>query len=320
MKILVTGGAGYIGTQLVKSVLDNSEVEEVVVYDNLSRKNFNLFLGLPMKNGHKVKFVSGDILDSRKFRKALKGIDVVYHLAANVSTPYSDINSHVFEQVNHWGTAEVVSAVEEADVKQFVYVSSASVYGRTNGLVEEDTTPNPKTAYGISKSRGEEHVRRLMSKMDAYILRCANVYGYSKSMRFDAVINRFMFEAHYSNRISINGSGKQHRPFIHIDTLAKVLSEIIIKDVPSGTYNLVDKNLQILDVVDAMKEIYPSLEFIFTNQHLDLDGLQLSPSAELKKYIPYQNYESLYDELMRFKTRFSFFHGSYSSSEWYFSI
>ena len=129
MQVLVTGGAGYIGTELVSQLIANPSVDQVVVYDNLSRPNYNLFLGLRLQRHHKLRFVKGELLDSRALKKALKGIDVVYHLAAKVTTPFANADSHGYEQVNHWGTAEMVYAVEESQVKRFIYTSSTGVYG-----------------------------------------------------------------------------------------------------------------------------------------------------------------------------------------------
>lgn len=306
MNILLTGGAGYIGTVLAKNLHKSKHVDKVIIYDNLSRQNYNLFLGHFIENRENITFVNGDILDLRKLGKLLKEVDVVYHLAARVSTPFASVDPHFHEQVNHWGTAELVSAVEESNVSKFIYTSSTSVYGASDDYVNEESIPNPKTFYGISKLRGEDHVRRLMKKMDAYILRCANVYGYSSSMRFDAVINRFMFDANFTNKISIHGNGKQFRAFIHVNILVKVLIEILEKEVPSGIYNVVDRNMQILDLVDIVKEIYPALEFIFINQHLDLRQMKVEADSLLRKYIDYQNPETLKEELLYFKERFSF--------------
>src|SRR6476620_2815351 len=111
MNVLVTGGAGYIGTELVSHLIDRPDVEKVIVYDNLSRPNFNVFLGLRLQQHKKITFVKGELLDSRALKKVLKGIDVVYHLAAKVTTPFANAESHAYEQVNHWGTAELIYAV-----------------------------------------------------------------------------------------------------------------------------------------------------------------------------------------------------------------
>ncbi len=306
MVVLITGGAGYIGTVLTKHLVKEDSVTKIIVYDNFSRLNYNLFLGEKLPNHEKIQFIQGDILDLRKLKKVLEGVDVVCHLAARVTTPFANIDSHFFEQVNHWGTAELVSAIEESKVEKFLYLSSTSVYGASDDMVDEKVYPNPKTFYGMSKYRGEEQAKRLLNKMSAYILRCANVYGFSRSMRFDAVINRFMFDAHFIKKISIHGNGKQYRAFIHVQLLMKVLVHIITKsDVPKGIYNVVDKNLQILDIVDELKEIYPELEFIFINQHLQLRQMLVNPDSPLRDFIDYSNSKSLKEELIAFKERFS---------------
>ncbi|MCX2744313.1 NAD-dependent epimerase/dehydratase family protein [Mangrovivirga sp. M17] len=306
MRILITGGAGYIGTALTSTLLEQNDVDEVIVYDNLSKQNYNFFLGHTYPNKNKLTFIQGDLLDSRSLKNALEGVDVVYHLAAKVTTPFANSDPHFFEQVNHWGTAELVYALEESDVKKLIYSGSTSVYGSSKEEVTEGTEPNPRTFYGISKMRGEEHVQRLVNKMDTYILRCGNVYGYNKSMRFDAVINRFMFEANCNGRITIHGNGKQGRAFIHIDLLTKVFKEIAFKDIKKGIYNVVDRNLSVLDLVDVVKEIYPELEYLFINQHLKLRELRVAQDSALRSQIDYENSRSLKDELLDFKDRFSF--------------
>lgn len=306
MNILITGGAGYIGTVLTKHLVQLPEVDKILIYDNLSRKNSNLFLGERLPNAEKVKLVQGDILDSRKLNNVLKNVDIVFHLAARVSTPFANVDADFHEQVNHWGTAELVSAVEESNVEKFIFTSSTSVYGASDGFIDESQIPEPKTFYGISKLRGEEHVRRLQKKKNAIILRCANVYGFSRSMRFDAVINRFMFDANFSKRVQIHGNGKQNRAFIHVNILIKALVGCLFNEVPSSTYNAVDKNLQILDIVDVLKEIYPSLEFIFINQHLELRQMNVERNSDLRKYVDFDNHILLKEELLDFKARFSF--------------
>jgi len=307
MKLLITGGAGYIGTVLTKHLVPDHEISKIIIYDNLSRSNYNLFLGERFPGYEKIEFMHHDILDLRKLREVLKGVDAVIHLAARVTTPFSNMDSHYHEQVNHWGTSELVSAIEEGKhIKKFIYTSSTSVYGASDDFVDEGSLPNPQTFYGISKLRGEKHVLRLHKKMDAYTLRCGNVYGFSRSMRFDAVINKFMFEANFGHKISIHGNGKQYRAFVNVLNLVKVLKGILFTNVPSGVYNIVDKNLQVLDIVDVLKEIYPELEFIFINNHLQLRQLRVDDNSKLRNYIDYENKKDLKAELLDFKEKFSF--------------
>jgi len=306
MKILITGGAGYVGNELVFELLKVPQVEKVIVYDNLSRKNYNLFLDTRYEP-HKIQFVNGELLDSRRLKKELKDIDVVFHLAAIVSTPYATENSHLFEQVNHWGTAELVYAIEESNVKKFVYLSTTSVYGASDEFNTIDTIPDPKTFYGSSKLRGEKHVERLLDKMDAYIIRCGNIYGYSPSVRFDAVINRFMFEVNFMGRIQINGNGQQTRAFIHVDKVVRVLRNLINPEfsLSPGAYNLVDQNLSIFGIANTIKEIYSHMDMLFVNQHLVMREIKVEKDNRIESLKTIKPI-TLKEELMNFKNKFSF--------------
>jgi UDP-glucose 4-epimerase len=306
MNVLVTGGAGYIGTELVERLAKNPEVERIVVFDNLSRSNFNLFLGRKIAGHTKIHFQKGELLDSRGLKKALNGIDVVYHLAARVTTPFANSDAHLYEQVNHWGTAELVYAVEESKVKRFIYTSSAGVYGSSDEALDESSRPNPKTFYAISKLRGEEHVRRLAERMDTYIFRCGNVYGYSRSMRFDAVINKFVFEANFEKRITIHGDGNQSRAFIHINQVAQALANVLHTGLESGTYNLVSRNLKVIDIVDELKQLIPDLEFIMINQHIRYSQLHINENQVINRVLKVSNSSPLNTDLREFLDMFSF--------------
>jgi len=306
MKVLITGGAGYIGNELVYKLATEKNIDEIVIYDNLNKGNYNLFTGLRKMPHHNIRFIKGDILDGRKFRKALDGIDVVYHLAANVTTPFADQNPHFFEQINHWGTAEVCYSIENSDVKKLIYLSSVSVYGSQSGLVTLDTPLEPKTYYGISKKRGEYQVKRLSEKLTTYIVRSGNVFGYSKNMRIDAVVNKFMFDAQFENRITINGNGNQRRAFISMEREVDALQQLLLfSDLKSGIFNLVDKNVSILELADEVKNIYPELEMIFVNQHLKMREIQVERDEVLDRLIKVPA-KDLKKELLDFKEKFSF--------------
>jgi UDP-glucose 4-epimerase len=172
--------------------------------------------------------------------------------------------------------------------------------------VDETAPPEPQSLYATSKIRGEEHVRRLADKIDTYIVRCGNVYGYSKSMRFDAVINRFVFDANFNKLVTIQGDGKQSRAFIHVEMLSKALANLLVSDLASGTYNLVERNIKVIDILDVLKELIPGLEFLFINQHLRLNALHVKPNPVVNQALGIGQPRSLKDELEEFIAKFSF--------------
>ncbi len=303
MNVLITGGAGYIGSGLTYRLVNDSQIDKVIIYDNLSRGNRNLFIG--QSRLRKVEFIQGDLLDSRSLGKALIGVDVVYHLAANVTTPFSDQNPHLFEQVNHWGTAELVNAIEKSSVSTLIYLSSASVYGASKTAKKVGDELNPGTFYGISKMRGEEQVLRLNDKVKTYIIRCGNVYGYNKSMRFDAVINAFLFDANFKKRITVHGTGEQKRSFIYITKATEALAKLTHGSVKRGTYNLVDRTMAVGEIVEEIRKLFPNLEFLFINQHMQMRELQVEPSQKISALFEKMGFSFL-EELEQFRDSFTF--------------
>jgi UDP-glucose 4-epimerase len=306
MKILITGGAGYIGTELIKRLIKDKSVNEIIVFDNLYKGSYSLFTH-PTIGGNNIRLVQSDILDTRMLRKTLEGVDVVYHLAARIQPPFAEVDPHFFEQVNHWGTAELSYAIEETpSISKVVHVSSTAVYGSSGKeIITEKSMPNPKTNYAISKLRGEGFMQRLMDKKNVLILRIGNVYGFSHSMRFDAVINRFAFEANFIKRLNIHGNGTQSRAFIHIDALSEGLSQLATKEIPSGIYNFVAKNYAVMDIALALKDLLPNIEMLFINQHLKLRDLQVSNDCPIYNYISKED-SSLKLELIELINQFAF--------------
>ena len=306
MNILITGGAGYIGTELTYQLANDPSIKEIILYDNLNRGNYNLFLGTSKLPTDKISLIRGELLDTRKLKKVVEKADVVFHLAAKVTTPFADHNPHEFDQVNNWGTAELTYLVENCNVAKYIYTSSVSVYGSSNEVAGIKTLPEPRTFYGISKLHGEEHVNRLQnSGTETYILRCGNVYGYSKSMRFDSVINKFIFEANFTGRLKIFGDGNQYRSFIHISRLCSFLGDIAGSNHEPSTYNLVEGTFQINEIVDELRKLYPSLEMVFVNQNMKMRSLKVVPDNRLDK-IRQINADQLSTDLKLFRSKFSF--------------
>src|SRR5688572_20717421 len=273
MNILITGGAGYIGYSVVRQLLEDvDKVHTVTIYDNLSRRNYSFFT--EAKFHHKpIKFIQGDILDGRMLEKALQRIDCVIHLAAKVTTPFADADAHSFDQVNHWGSAQLAFAIGQSKVSKVIYLSSISIYGDHQDAIDETSTTNPHSFYGRSKLDGEKQLSVLNRDRSLYILRSGNVYGYNPAYRIDAVVNRFLFQANFLGKITINGSGEQHRSFIHVEKVAYAIAKLVDGNTETGIYNLVEHNQTINEIAEAIKTLYPRLDIIHANHNVRMKDI-----------------------------------------------
>ncbi|HZV69593.1 MAG TPA: NAD-dependent epimerase/dehydratase [Saprospiraceae bacterium] len=305
MKILITGGAGYIGYSLVKQLLEDVDpLLSITIYDNLSRRNYSFFT--EAKFDHKpVKLIQGDILDGRMLQQALEGVDWVVHLAAKVTTPFADSDAHTFDQVNHWGSAQLAYAIEKSSVSQVINLSSISIYGEHPGPVDENTVPNPQSFYGRSKLEGEKQINVLSRNRKIYTLRSGNVYGYNPSYRIDAVVNKLLFQANFLGKITINGNGDQQRSFIHVDKVANAIVRIIDGNVKPGTYNLVEYNLSINEIAARIKSLYPDLDIIHANHNIRMKDVLTSLPCTIWSQLNLSE-RTLDEELSDFKAHFSF--------------
>ncbi|MRT91553.1 NAD(P)-dependent oxidoreductase [Ancylomarina sp. 16SWW S1-10-2] len=298
MKVLITGGAGYIGTELCVTLDKNPKVKEIIVLDNLSRGNYNLFLHSQIKPG-KIKFVKAELLDSISLDKVLKDVDVVYHLAAENTN--DEKLHHLHEQINNWGTAELTYAIEESNVKQVIYLSSIAVYGQAKEENNSKSIVEPNTSFGSSKRRGEQHIERLGTKIKTYILRLGEVYGYGASLNMDGLLNSYMFDSQFVGRISVQGNGKQEQSFISLHKVSEILSNLLDNDLAGGIYNLVDEKKSVLDLIDSLKTLNPDMEMVFTNNHLELPSQVAKTDDDLLAL--YTSPELSFDEeLKNFKT------------------
>lgn len=306
MRILITGGCGYLGGYFVK-YLDKhfaDKIDELVIYDNLSRGDMAFLFGQDIDN-LKVTLWQNDILDRRNLLKALKDIDVVIHMAAKVSQPYTDVKLHPFDQVNNWGSSNLADVIDEAGVKKAIYISSITAYGTSSKVIDESFIPEPQTYYGVSKLKGERHFSRI-SNADVFILRCANAYGYSPTMRLDSVFNRLMFEAHHKGRVNRIGDGSQSRAFVSLESFSEQLAQVVLTgNIEPGIYNVANTNLSINKVLELYFELFPELEVITIEQNVKLKSLNVEIPTKLGKLLNTKKPEIL-AELKEFHAAFSF--------------
>lgn len=283
--ILITGGAGYLGNSLVLELLKNSRIEKIVVYDNLSRSNYNIFTSGYFSKDDRLIFVKGDILDQRCLNRSLIDIDTVFHLAAKVGEPYRDIDSQQFDQVNNWGTSVLANEVLKSNVENFVYVSSVYVYGTSESSVNVHSEPTPNSFYGVSKLKGERQSAAILSnELKLYTLRIGNLYGYNPAIRYDVIINKLLFDAYYLGLINIYGDGHQVRPFLEVNECARIMIEVIDSNSNPGVYNIVEKNLEIVQVVSMLKNSILELDHRYINRNVKMNNIIVENSNSLNKY------------------------------------
>lgn len=280
MRVLVTGGAGYVGWSVVHDLVGRDGVEEVVIYDNFARRNYGVLLAEKPRGEATIRVVVDDLLNSRALRRAVESVDCVIHLAAVAMSPDIDENPHVFDQVNHWGTAELAYAVEQTGAPRLVYLSSGAVYGQREIVADTETEPNPTNAYGRSKLAGERQLERLAGKLELNIIRSGTVYGVNPAARFDTFVNRFLLDAALGRPLSVHGSGEQVRPVVPVDIVAKHVVNSALAETTAAISHTVTENIAVNTVIDTLKTIDPSLDVIYINQQQQLGGLRMVPLTD----------------------------------------
>lgn len=285
MKVLITGGAGYIGYSLLDSLVSCPEITEIVVYDNFNNKQYGAFISGLFRNKI-IKVVQGDILDRRSLKRELQGVHAVVHLAAIDSTPFAIMDHHQYDQVNNWGTSQVVEACRESNIQQFIYSSSAGVYGHLDSPASESDEPKPDSFYSLSKFSGEKHVTTLESIADFYIFRIGSVYGENPCMKMDGVIHKFLLNATVQGRISIDGNGQQKRPFIHVKSLGHILQLVILgKIIPGKIENLFAEIVSINQIAEDLKQVKPDLDIVYVNQDQQFGNLILQQNRGIDVFL-----------------------------------
>ena len=216
MRIAITGGAGFIGSNLADELaIDN----EVIIIDDLSTGKMKNIVG--MTNNKDVTFIKGSILDLNLLKKNFHGVDCVFHLAAIPSVPRSIKDPLSTNEVNVTGTLNVLIAASGNNVKKVIFSSSSSVYGNSTILPKvEDMTLNPSSPYALTKVIGEHYCRifHQIYQLPTICLRYFNVYGPRQDSRseYAAVIPRFIDRILKNQPPIVNGDGKQTRDFTFI--------------------------------------------------------------------------------------------------------
>jgi len=246
-KILVTGGAGFIGFHLCKKLLELGA--DVTIYDNLSSGKIE-----NVKDNSKAKFIKGDILDLKQLL-GIEKFDLIYHLAAQVVVPYSMENPTIDFETNARGTLNVLEKARK-DKTRLVFASSAAVYGNpTKFPTSEEYGFHPFSCYGLSKVVGEEYsqIYTLQYGTEITTVRFSNVYG----SRCHGVIHDFLDKLQADpTKLTIIGTGQQARDFVHVSDIAEALARTADKSAVGKTFNLgFGETTKIIDLAKMMLKI-----------------------------------------------------------------
>ncbi|MGQ9781857.1 MAG: SDR family NAD(P)-dependent oxidoreductase [Nitrososphaeria archaeon] len=251
-QILVTGGAGFIGSHLTEKLAERGY--RITVLDNMmTGKVQNLSKVLD-----RIKLVKGDIRDNAVIEEAVKDVEVIVHLAALVSVQESMEKPLLYHEVNSLGTMNLLMHAAKAGARKFIFISSCAVYGDPKMVpISEEHPTKPLSPYAQDKLEAEEHCRAYsrMGKVNATILRLFNVYGPRQNVnQYSSVITQFSDRLSKNMRPLIYG-GSQTRDFIYVDDVTEYIMRAIEDDV-QDTFNIgTGKNMSIDNLARLMAKI-----------------------------------------------------------------
>jgi nucleoside-diphosphate-sugar epimerase len=280
MNILVTGGAGYLGSVLLPKLLVRGHRARVIDigYFGLGHlRNLHPLVDLirdDLRRAQEPKFVE----------TLLESVDCVLHLAAISNDPSAELQPDLTDEINVRTTLVLAEATRARRIP-FVFSSSCSVYGEAaTDLLAEASPLNPLTVYAVSKVKAEQALVRMAdASWRPVILRNGTLFGYSPRMRFDLVVNIFSLYATLHNQIRIFGDGLQWRPFLHVSDCARAFVFFAeLREPLHMVYNIANENLRVVDVAEIFRGLRPAIDVAHVTS-ADLDARNYSVSTDRAK-------------------------------------
>ena len=250
-KVLVTGGAGFIGTELVQQL--HKKGYEITILDKQEK---------PIGLDH-VKYIQGDLSSPARCVMACAGQDYVIHLAAKARIPESFINPDAYFDANVTGTRNILTAASAVGIRKFVYAGSSSVYGNNVAPNKPTHKPDPLNYYAMSKLFGEHLCKqyKIMFDLNYNIMRFFKVY--SENQPTSLMFGKFAELVKNGKPVTIHGDGEMRRDYIHVSDVASALIASIESKVKNDKFNVgTGNNISVNAVVDILREYAPDLEAI----------------------------------------------------------
>jgi nucleoside-diphosphate-sugar epimerase len=273
MKVLVTGGAGYIGSVLVRQllhkgynvrVIDSLKFGGEALYDVVQHPNF--------------EFMQGDVREIADIEKAIAGVDAIAHLAAIVGDPACKKFSGEAQETNWTASVNLFEAAEKAGVSRFVFASTCSNYGKMpdpESYVTEDSQLNPVSLYAELKVKFERYIleERRDARMCSTSLRFSTVYGFSPRIRFDLTVNEFTRNGTIHGEQEIWGA-QFWRPYCHVEDLARsvvLVLESPVEKVKANVFNVgnTEENYRKGQIMEEVCKVVPNVKVIYVDSSED---------------------------------------------------
>jgi len=277
-KILITGGAGYIGSHVVENLLKSDY--EIIVIDSFLFDQHSL---KEHQDNKKLTIIKEDIRNLQKIENIFSNVDTVIHLAALVGEAACKISENETVSINLKSTENLVKIAIKKNVKKFIFMSTASSYGvqNVNQIANEDTKLNPVSLYAKTKIESEKLLlEKYSSDIEVTIFRPSTVYGHSMRMRFDLILNHLIKDAHFNKEIKVFGP-KMVRPLMWVGEPARVYKKIIENETAnfrSQIFNLGynEENYEKIEIANLVKKkFFPNINIEIIEKDLDLRSYRL---------------------------------------------
>jgi nucleoside-diphosphate-sugar epimerase len=290
MRILVTGGAGYLGSVLVRKLL--AKGHQVRLIDALWYGKESIEDLIPNKN---FELIQDDIRNLVVTVKALKDVDAVIHLASIVGMPASSIEPKSSEEINYLATKNIAELCQLHNINTYIFASTCSVYGNQPGTLITEKSPTDPLDFYTKQKYLSERATGWLNKAPT-ILRFGTLFGSSPRMRFDLVINRFVAQAIKEGKVTVFG-GAQYRPFLHVSDASDAIIFSLEKNL-TGTYNVVSENLTIKQAAERISKV-TGCKINISNDNEDKRNYKVS--AEKLKQIGFEPSKTIEDAVNEIK-------------------
>jgi len=295
-KVIITGGAGYIGAKVVEELLATGNYRVTIIDKFLFDPNsLNVF-----SKNENLKIINCDIREIDKFKDELKGTNTLIHLAALVGEKACNVSESDTQSINFDATINLIKNCVEYNVKKFIFMSTASSYGvqDISQIANEQTKLNPVSLYAITKINSEKELLDKFSEdLNITIFRPSTVHGVSPRMRFDLIVNHLTLDAFNDGNISVFGP-KMWRPLMWVGEPARIFKIVLEADqklIKSQIFNLGsdNENFQKIHIAECLKNnFFPKLNIQVTDKDPDLRSYRVS-FQKIKETLKYETSKTL---------------------------